>query len=89
MLCTPSVNLSTLLVSLLLPSNSLFDTKEALEGRFPPEADKNKKYLFFMDDDEIKEPLDDDEMLDPLEDGAINDFRFDEETDDDPESRFS
>ncbi|MES2315162.1 MAG: hypothetical protein V4486_00275 [Patescibacteria group bacterium] len=27
----------------------------------------------------------DDELLEPLEEGAINDFRFDEDTDDDPD----
>ena len=29
-----------------------------------------------------------DEILDPLEEGAMNDFRFDEENDDDPDNRY-
>ncbi len=41
-----------------------------------------------MDDDDVKDPIDEDEILDPLEEGAINDFRFDEDTDDDPDSRY-
>ena len=35
-----------------------------------------------MDEEEV--PLDE-EVLDPLEEGALNDFRFDEDTDEDPE----
>ena len=38
---------------------------------------------FNVDGDDVEEPLE------PLEDGALNDFRFDEDTDDDPESRYS
>lgn len=38
-----------------------------------------------MDEEETKEPADGDEILDPLEEGASNDFRFDENTDDDPD----
>ena len=36
-----------------------------------------------MDDEEKTDEELDDGMLDPLEDGAMNDFRFDEDTDDD------
>ena len=38
-----------------------------------------------LDGDESEE----EEPLEPLEDGALNDFRFDEDADDDPESRYS
>ena len=34
-----------------------------------------------MDEEEIN----DEDELEPLEDGAMNDFRFDEDTDDDPD----
>jgi len=36
------------------------------------------------EEEEVTEPLSEDE-LDPLSEGAINDFRFDEDTDDDPD----
>ena len=41
-----------------------------------------------MDDEEVKEEPIDEEILDPLEEGAMNDFRFDEESDEDPDSRY-
>ena len=41
-----------------------------------------------MDDDEKTDEELDDGVLDPLEDGAINDFRFDEDTDDDPDDKY-
>ena len=41
-----------------------------------------------MDDEEKTNEEVDDGMLEPPEDGAINDFRFDEDTDDDPDDRY-
>ena len=47
------------------------------------------------DEDEVEEKSfklsdgDEEEALEPLEDGALNDFRFDEDADSDPDSRYT